>query len=327
MKKFIKENLFYIIIISLFFVINFVRIPYEVEMPGGIINLTERVKIDGKKVKIKGSYNMAYVGTVEGYIPYILYGLINPDWDVSKIEDNLYEGETIEDANKRNKIYLENSKNQAIVAALKQANIEYETSNIINHVLYIDPLAKTDLKVGDHIISVDKVDIDNVNMILEMIKENKIDKKLDIIVERDGKTVNCYAKIIEIAKEKKIGIVLSTTFDIKSAKKIEIDTKASESGPSGGLMMGLMIYSSLTDTDLTKGRKVVGTGTINSEGQVGEIGGVKYKLMGAVKNKADVFLVPKENYKEAIKVKEEKKYKIEIVKIETLKEAIDYLGG
>ena len=47
--------------------------------------------------------------------------------------------------------------------------------------------------------------------------------------------------------------------------------------------------------------------------------------MGAVKNKADVFLVPKENYDEAIKVKEKKNYKIEIVKVETLKDAIDYL--
>ena len=89
--------------------------------------------------------------------------------------------------------------------------------------------------------------------------------------------------------------------------------------------MALMVYNALTKQDLTKGMKVVGTGTIDLDGKVGEIGGVKYKLMGAVKNKADVFLVPKENYKEAMRVKEKKKYDIEIVEVRTLKDAIDYL--
>ena len=60
-------------------------------------------------------------------------------------------------------------------------------------------------------------------------------------------------------------------------------------------------------------------------GNVGDIGGVKFKLMGAVNNKADIFLVPEENYEEAIKVKKEKGYNIEIVSVKTLKDAIDYL--
>ena len=59
----------------------------------------------------------------------------------------------------------------------------------------------------------------------------------------------------------------------------------------------------IVDEDITKGKTVVGTGTIDIDGNVGAIGGVKYKLIGAVKNKADVFLVPKDNYEEAIEVK------------------------
>ena len=71
----------------------------------------------------------------------------------------------------------------------------------------------------------------------------------------------------------------------------------------------------------------MGTGTIDEYGNVGEIGGVKYKLMGAVKDKADVFLVPKDNYEEAMEVKEEKDYDIEIVSVEKLVDAINYLEG
>ncbi len=91
-------------------------------------------------------------------------------------------------------------------------------------------------------------------------------------------------------------------------------------------MMALTTYSYLTNEDLTKGRTVVGTGTIDIDGNVGSIGGVKYKLIGAVKKKADIFLVPNgENYEEAIKIKKEKNYNIKIVGISNIKEAINEL--
>ena len=89
--------------------------------------------------------------------------------------------------------------------------------------------------------------------------------------------------------------------------------------------MSLSIYSAISDKDILKGRNIAGTGTIDMNGNVGEIGGIKYKIMGAVKNKMDVVLVPSANYEEAIKVKEAKNYKIKIVKVDTFMDAIDYL--
>ena len=108
-----------------------------------------------------------------------------------------------------------------------------------------------------------------------------------------------------------IGIIITEKQKIKTDPKIKIKFKNSESGASGGLMMSLSIYDSLIKEDLTKGLKIAGTGTIDQDGNVGKIDGVKYKVMGAVKDKADIFLVPAgSNYKEAIKTKKEKKYKI-----------------
>ena len=77
--------------------------------------------------------------------------------------------------------------------------------------------------------------------------------------------------------------------------------------------------------DLKKGRKIVGTGTIDANGNVGEIGGVKYKVLGASREKADIFFCPKENYEEAINTNNKYNLKIKIVKVETLEEAINYL--
>ena len=49
------------------------------------------------------------------------------------------------------------------------------------------------------------------------------------------------------------------------------------------------------------------------------------ELMGAVSGKADIFLVPKGNYEEALEVKQEKNYEITILEVSTLKEAIEKL--
>ena len=90
-------------------------------------------------------------------------------------------------------------------------------------------------------------------------------------------------------------------------------------------MLALEIYNKLTNEDITHGYKIAGTGTIDDLGKVGTIGGVKYKLKGAVSDKAKVFFVPASNYEEAMKVKNDNNYKIEVVKVEKLIDAINYL--
>ncbi len=325
--KFIKENFWYLLVIILLLVIDFVKIPYDIEMPGDTIDLGSRIKIDGKSMDIKGTYKMASVGVAEGSIPYAILSFFVPDWDIVKQENRLLDGEDLASAQKRSQLYLKQSKNAALMAALNEAEEEYTIANRINTVLYVDPKAKTDLKTGDLIVSVDGKEIDDVLEIKEIINEKELGSKLDIVVKRDNKEYNTYAEIIEIDKEKKIGFVSLTLFDIKYDRDITITSNVSESGPSGGFMMSLSIYSAITGKDLSNGKKIVGTGTISNDGKVGEIGGVKYKLIGAFKDKADVFLVPKENYKEAMKIKKEKKYNMTIIGVESLSEAIKYLGG
>ena len=99
-----------------------------------------------------------------------------------------------------------------------------------------------------------------------------------------------------------------------------------ESGSSGGLIAALTIYNNLVKEDITKGLTIVGTGTIELDGTVGSIGGVEKKLKSAENAKADIFLVPNgENYKEAIKLKKEKNYKIKVVGVSTFDEALKAL--
>ena len=172
---------------------------------------------------------------------------------------------------------------------------------------------------------IDGKDIENVDEIKELIKKKNVGDKLKIRVIRDGKEKLVTSVIKEDNDSKIIGVIIVTNYDFETDPEIELKFKASESGSSGGLMMALSIYTKISDEDIVKGRKIAGTGTIDASGKVGEIDGIKYKIMGAVKNNMDIVLVPSGNYEEALKVKEENNYKIDIVKVDTFDDAIAYL--
>jgi PDZ domain-containing protein len=89
-----------------------------------------------------------------------------------------------------------------------------------------------------------------------------------------------------------IGIVVSTQFEAP----FEIDfTLDNVGGPSAGMMFSLAIVDMLTDGPITSGRHVAGTGTIDPEGVVGPIGGIRQKLVGASDAGAGLFLAPRGN--------------------------------
>ncbi|PFG33848.1 PDZ domain-containing protein [Sanguibacter antarcticus] len=66
-------------------------------------------------------------------------------------------------------------------------------------------------------------------------------------------------------------------------------------GPSAGMMFALGILDKLTPEDEVNGQVVAGTGTIDSDGDVGPIGGIQQKLYGALRDGAEWFLAPVEN--------------------------------
>lgn len=80
----------------------------------------------------------------------------------------------------------------------------------------------------------------------------------------------------------------------------EIDIKLADvGGPSAGLMFSLGIVDKLTPGQLTGGKFIAGTGTIDDQGKVGPIGGINMKLVGARNAGARYFLTPGDNCKAA----------------------------
>ena len=155
------------------------------------------------------------------------------------------------------------------------------------------------------------------------LKSCEVGSKVDVVIIRDKKEMTLSSTVYELEGNKILGVGLNYYYDIDMNPKTEIKFKKKERGPSAGLVTTLSVYDKLVKEDLTNGLKIAGTGTIEADGSIGEIGGVKYKVMGADAGGADVFLVPKNNLDEALKVKKEKKLKIKVYGVATFKEAIE----
>jgi PDZ domain-containing protein len=134
--------------------------------------------------------------------------------------------------------------------------------------------------------------------------------------------------------EEKLKTTTSTTDPESSAVRIgiapccydfpfDVDLNLNENigGPSGGLMFALGIYDLLTPGSLTGGKVIAGTGEIDAEGKVGEIGGIQQKLVGAQDDGARLFLVPAANCAAALGGHYDPD-KLRLVKVTTLDEAI-----
>ena len=92
-------------------------------------------------------------------------------------------------------------------------------------------------------------------------------------------------------------------------------------GPSAGSMFAMEIYNQLSPVDITHGKKIAGTGTISSEGEIGRIGGALQKIMTAENADADMFIVPKDNYDDI------KHYDadIKVITVENIEQIISHL--
>ena len=323
-KEFIVLNYKFLIIWGIIIFLFFYELPYVIYTPGGVVNLENRISVtDG--YESSGSLNMSYVSLVKGTLPMILLSYVIPNWDLIPQEEITREDETVDELLELEKLYMESSINNATILAYNKANKNIKIENEVNNIIYIADEADTDLKMYDKLISVDDIKINSVNELKEYVNTKNKGDIVKFKVIRNNKEKECSATIYETSDGLKVGISFLTTYEIETEPEIEVLTKSSESGSSGGLMLSLAIYNALVEEDITKGRIIVGTGTIDIDGNVGAIDGVKYKILGAVKNDANLFLCPMDNYEEAMKIKDEFDLDIEIYGVNTFDEALNYL--
>lgn len=313
-KKIIRENYKSVLLFIFCYAILMWPVDYYITTGGGTIDIKDRVKIENQ-YNSKGTLHLAYVSELQGNVATYLLSYIIPDWE--RVDADLYkvdEEEDVESIAFRNRLDLNESIDSAIKVAYNKAGKTFQIQQEHIYIVYVSSDSKSNLRVGDEIIDVAGEHINNFDSLRDVIEQYQVGDKVLFTVKRDGKQKKVNAEVYKSENRKLVGISVGKGYDYKTNPNITISFKKSESGPSGGLMLCLDIYNKLTKKDITKGYKIVGTGTISDDGSVGEIGGVRYKLMGAVKNKADIFIVPAgDNYKEAVRYAKKKNYSIKII--------------
>lgn len=322
-KKYIIKNHNFLLFIILVTISLNIKTPYIVKTPGGVISLKDRVLVNNKSISY--DINTSYVKIMEGKLAGVIASFFIPNWDLEKYEN--YSGDnnlSYEELNKVEKLLMKDGNNKAIITALNKANVEYELKNQKLIVYYKFNEYKNDLKIGDTITYCNNNKIENIDSLHDCLNKSK--NKASIKLIRNNKEKNIDVNLYNRNGENIIGISVLNSYDISSKYDIKIKSSKSESGSSGGFMTALAIYSEITNLKLPKGMKIAGTGTIEDDEKIGQIDAVKYKLLGAEKQKVNVFFVPEENYNEAVKVKKKHKLKLKIVKVSNVDDAINYLN-
>ncbi len=325
LKESIKEDWkFYLFLIS-FAIICLIPVDYYIVVGGGINDISNRIEVEDES-ESSGSYNLSYVKELNGTVLTFTLSYIIPSWERVETGDYKYnDNETTDDIDFRSELDLKNANTLAVVNAYGLANKDYKINGGNFFVIFVSDEYDTDFKIQDQIVSINGVTLKEVSDFRRSLIDCEFESKVDVKIIRDDKEMVLSSTVYELNGNRILGVGLNYYYDMDMTPKTEFKFKKSERGPSAGLMTTLALYDKLVKEDISRGLKIAGTGTIEADGSIGKIGGVRYKIIGADDGGADIFLVPKDNLDEALKVKKEKKLDIDIYGVSTFKEAIEVL--
>ncbi|MEU8260119.1 PDZ domain-containing protein [Micromonospora sp. NPDC048999] len=279
-----------------------VPIPYVVLGPGPTVNTLgtsngkEIIEVTGRATATPaGQLRLTTVGvqpTVR--LRSALAGWFSSDEAVVPRELVYPPGESQQQVEKRNAEDFQNSQTSAETAALR--HLGYPVQVLVKTVTPGGPSVNA-LKPGDVLTSVDGQQVTSAARLTELIRAKPAGSALKIGYTRDGQPGSATVTSREQDGRPRIGVEI----DQQQPHPFELKINLGDiGGPSAGLMFALGVIDKLESTDITGGKIIAGTGTIDDEGRVGPIGGIAQKLVGAKKAGAKVFLVPADNCAEAV---------------------------
>jgi PDZ domain-containing protein len=222
---------------------------------------------------------------------------------------------------------LDESESTAIVVGLQQAGYKAVMVGKGVRVISIESGSRAQglLQPGDVIIALDGKPIRTTNDLIDLIQSQSPNAVVQLQVDRLQQKMDLKVPLMPPSspgEPPKIGIsIASAGSQVSLPFPVKIVPQKIVGGPSAGLMFALTVYNAVTPGDLTGGRKIAGTGTINLDGSVGPIGGVEQKVVAAELVGASYFLSPPENYAAARSVA---RY-LQVVEIVNIAQAIEFL--
>lgn len=179
------------------------------------------------------------------------------------------------------------------------------------------------LEVGDIVIGAAGTPVRRARQLQAALADVRPGEEVGLTIVRDGEEMKVTVGTMPSEDDPNravMGVLIEQAATFDFPLEIEIDA-GDIGGPSAGLAFALGITDELGD-ELTCGRRITVTGELDLEGNVGPIGGVKQKAIGADQSGADIFVVPEGNAAEA---REHAPEELEVIPVSTYAEAVDAL--
>jgi Lon-like protease len=303
-----------------------VRVPYVALTPGptwntlGTDHNKDVIQISGgstggSAVTSAGQLRMVTVGVEDQLTLWdALRGWLSGDDAVVPREVIYPPNESQQQVDQENAQEFKASQNAAIVAALRA--LGYPVHIVVKQV---ESGAAGHLQPGDQITTVDGEEVTSAEKLGSLVGAKSKGSTITIGYLRNGTPGTTTLTVVE--KDGHLSIGAQTDEDQPSPYHVTISLD-NVGGPSAGLMFTLGIIDKARPEDLTGGRVIAGTGTIDEEGTVGKIGGIPQKMRGAHRDGATVFLAPAGNCAEAVA---NAVPGLELVRVGTLTDALQAL--
>jgi Lon-like protease len=271
-----------------------VRLPYYTISPGGEVAINPRITVNGaREYTPKGEVLLLFVRerarvNVWRYVQ----ARLDPDIDLFP-EQEFTSGRSPEELKTEAQADMANSQIAAKKVALEA--IGYDVPPATEGVVVLATLSDTPaarvLERGDIILSVDGKPIRELDDLSNEISKRKPGERVTLRVRQGDQEHDVTLRTTRNREGRTIiGVSVTQRYDFPI--DVEIDT-SDIGGPSAGLAMTLAIIDDLTPGELTGGKEVAVTGTIATDGHVGEIGGIEQKAVAAKSGGAELFIVPK----------------------------------
>lgn len=288
----------------------FQPVPYVVLSPGptentiGEVNKKPVIAIKGRQTyPTSGSLQLvtvAYQGGPAAKIDLLtaLRGWLDPTVAVVPQETIFAPDRTAQEVEEENTVEMTNSQDSATAAALNELKIPYA---MVVGVVSTEKGRPADGKLmkGDEINAVDGKETKDVTAVADAVKAHKPGESVTFNVTRGTQKLDVTVQTVAGPKAQTVvGVMMQAKYKFP----FDVDINVGDvGGPSAGLMFSLGILDKLTPGELTGGKQIAGTGTITPAGEVGAIGGIAQKMVGAKDSGATIFLTPADNCAEALK--------------------------
>ena len=295
-------------------------VPFVKLAPGPTFNVigqedgTDVITITGTETfPVSGNLDMTTVlesGGPRGGLTFVdaIASWLDPNDAVVPRELLFPDDVTGEEVRQRQAMLFSTSESNAVAAALTYLDRPVITQNVVTAVFEGTP-ADGVLLPKDEILSINGTEVTEVTQVAEAIRSEPIGTTFEIVVRRDGVEVD---GVLKDDVEETVSVTSGDNPDDAGVPYIGIGvgeyysagfpidfTLEDIGGPSAGLMFATGIVDKLTEENLAAGQHIAGTGTIEPDGTVGPIGGIRQKLAGARAAGATLFLMPAEHCVEA----------------------------